>query len=132
MNTNNKSSHTHTLPTINTEIPIFTKLYEFYKLLYQYLKLFPKKDRYTLGQKIDLTTLEIMELIIAAGYLPREQKLPILQKASIKLELLKVLVRLSHDLKCMDNNKYQQASLQIIEIGKMLGGWIKTFGKETV
>ncbi len=132
MNTNNKPRHTHTLPIVNTEIPIFTKLYEFYKNLSVVIPSFPKTKRYTLGQKLDNTSLDILELIITATYLSRDKKLPILQKAGIKLELLKILIRLSYEIKCIDSKKYQQSSLQIIEIGKMLGGWIKTFGKETI
>ncbi|MBI4080608.1 MAG: diversity-generating retroelement protein Avd [Candidatus Levybacteria bacterium] len=90
------------------------------------LSLFPKGKRYTLGQKIDQVSLEIFENIILAGYLPREQKLPVLQKVSIKLDLLKILLRLAFETKCLDNKKYQQLVEQLLEIGKMLGGWIKT------
>jgi len=57
--------------------------------------------------------------------LPQEQKLPVLQKVSIKLDLVKILLRLANETKCMDNNKYQQIIPNILEIGKMLGGWIK-------
>jgi hypothetical protein len=94
--------------------------------------LFPKCKRYTLGQRIDQVTLEIIELIITAGYISREQKLPILQKASIKLEIIKILIRLSFDTKCLDNKKYQNTSFQIMEIGKMLGGWIKSTREKAI
>ena len=91
----------------------------------QYIVSFPKTKRYTLGQKIDQLAVEIIELTITAGYLPREQKLPVLQKVSIKLDLVKVFLRLAWETKSLDNNKYQQLVSQILEIGKMLGGWIK-------
>ena len=68
----------------------------------------------------------MIELVIVAGYLPREQKLPSFQKVSIKLDLLKILLRLASDTKCIDNNKYQQIVSQCLEIGRMLGGWIRT------
>lgn len=70
-----KENHTHThTHTYSLDIPIFTKLYEFYKLFNQHLILFPKTKKYTLGQKIDNLTLEIIELVITAGF-AREQKL---------------------------------------------------------
>lgn len=125
MNHNNPG-HTHTLPEFGLDIPIFVKLYDFYKNLSQFLVLFPKIKRYTLGQKIDQISLDIIELVITAGYLPREQKLPTLQKVSTKLNLLKILLRLSNENKYLDNNKYQQLASALIEIGRMLGGWIKT------
>ncbi|OGK30119.1 hypothetical protein A3I56_00465 [Candidatus Roizmanbacteria bacterium RIFCSPLOWO2_02_FULL_43_10] len=108
------------------DIPIFAKLYEFYKLLSAYLLLFPKAKRYTLGQRIDQMTLDLLELVITAGYTSRDLKLPVLKKISFKLDLLKILLRLSWETKCLDHNKYQQLTALLIEIGKMLGGWIKT------
>ncbi len=68
----------------------------------------------------------MIELVIVAGYMPREQKLPSLQKVSIKLDLLKVFLRIAFETKCLDNNKYQLILSQTLEIGRMLGGWIKT------
>lgn len=119
-------THTHTHTSgFNLDIPIFTKLYEFYKCFSDYLIRFPKTKRYTLGQKIDQITLEIIELTITAGYLPREQKLVHLKTISVKLDLLKLLVRLAWETKCLTHVAYQQSSVQLVEIGKMLGGWIR-------
>lgn len=78
-----------------------------------------------MGEKIDQIILNILEQILTAGYLPREQKLPLLQKISIKLDILKILLRLAQETKCLDNKKYQELVSHTIEIGKMLGGWIK-------
>ena len=111
--------------TFTLDIPIFAKLYDFYKNLSQVIVGFPKTKRYTLGQNIDQITLDTIELVITAGYIPREQKLPALRKVSIKLDILKILMRLALETKCLDNNKYQTLISQIMEIGKMLGGWIK-------
>jgi len=110
---------------LNLDIPIFQKVYELYKLLYQYVATFPKKDRYTLGQRVENSLLDFMESVILASQLSKIEKLPILQKASIKLDVLKVLIRLSKDLKVLDNKKYLILESTIQEIGRMLGGWIK-------
>lgn len=118
--------HTHTQPSFSLDIPIFAKFYDFYKNLSQFLTNFPKANRYTLGQKTDQISLEIIELTITAAYLTREQKLPILQRISIKLDLLKIMLRIAWETKCLNNNKYQLLTSQLIEIGRMLGGWIKT------
>ncbi len=108
------------------DIPIFTKTYELYKTFYGYLSAFPKKDRYTFGQKCELLLLDLLEAIILAGSLSKEEKLPILKKASLKLDVIKVLFRLGKDLKILDNKKYLVLEGFLQEIGKMLGGWIKT------
>ena len=110
---------------LNLDIPIFQKVYELYKLLYQYVASFPKKDRYTLGQRVENSLLDFMESVILASQLSKTDKLPVLQKASIKLDVLKVFIRLCKDLKILDNKKYLMLESQIQEIGRMLGGWIK-------
>ena len=124
-----KQDHTHTHTyggTMNLDIPIFIKICDFYKLLSQLLLSFPKSKRYTLGQRIDQISLATIELVITAGYTPREQKLALLQKTSIKIDLLKILLRLSLETKCIDNKKYQLIANHLVEIGKMVGGWIKS------
>lgn len=113
-------------PEFGLNIPIFTKLYDFYKNLSQILSLFPKAKRYTLGQKIDNLTLEILEFSIAAGISLPEKKLSYLEKAIISLDLLKILLRLAKDIQCLDNKKYLQLQESLQEIGRMLGGWKKS------
>ena len=111
---------------LNLDIPIFTKSYELYKIFYGYLPTFPKKDRYTLGQKCENILLDLIEAIMLASSLSKQEKPPILKQASLKLDLLKVLFRLGKDLKILDNKKYLVLEGYLQEIGRMLGGWIKT------
>lgn len=110
---------------LNLDIPIFTKTYELYKTFYGYLPTFPKKDRYTLGQKCESILLDLIEAIICASNLPKQEKSPILKKASLKLDILKVFFRLGKDLKVIDSKKYLVLEGYLHEIGRMLGGWIK-------
>ncbi|MBT4552708.1 diversity-generating retroelement protein Avd [bacterium] len=109
------------------DIPIFAKTYELYKLFYRYQKNIPKTDRYTLWQKnlnILLATLEIFFLV---AHLPKEEKNINLKKASVNLDLLRVFIRLAYETKALDLKKYVQLQESIDEIGRMLGGWLKTF-----
>ena len=75
--------------------------------------------------KIDVLFLDIVELLFIASRLPKEQKLPYLNKASIKLDLLKFCPQIAWEIKAIDTKKYITLSEYLNEIGKMLGGWIK-------
>lgn len=86
----------------------------------------PRKDRYTLGQKCEIAILEVLELIIVASNLPKQDKLPVLKKASMRLDIVRVFLKLARDVKALENKKYQLLESQTEEIGRMLGGWIKT------
>ena len=118
-----RKSHTHTLPDFGLDIPIFTKLYDFYKNLTQAITTFPKTKRYTLGQKLDNLTLEIFELLFSIP--TTSNRITVLQQISIKLDLLKVLLGLAKDSQALTNKSYLELQEMLQEIGKMLGGWIR-------
>lgn len=111
---------------MQNDLPIIQRVYDFYKLFYQYLDHFPKKSRGVLGQKIETIILELLESITRASFAKLNFKSSDLQTASIKLDFLKILVRLSYELRVIDQKKYLTMEEKLIEIGKMLGGWIKS------
>lgn len=108
------------------DIPIFKRIYEFYKLLYSFRNNIKRQDRFTLWQKTENLTLEVIENILLAGSLTKSAKLPILEKASLNLNTLRVFIRLSKEVMLLDNQKYLILQENIDEIGRMLGGWIKS------
>jgi hypothetical protein len=104
---------------------------EVYKLWHEYRNNFPKKSRYTLGDKIDLLFLQTLELLFIASYQSKEKKLITLEMAVKKLDLLKFLLRISWELKVLDNQKFITLSEKLQEIGRMLGGWRKGLENKT-
>lgn len=108
------------------EAPILRKTVDLYKEFYQYLKLFPKKDQYMLGKRCEEYILVFMELILRAVGLQKCQKLRLLEQANGRFDVLKVLFRMARELKMLDNKKYLSLEQKIQEIGKMLGGWIRS------
>lgn len=73
-----------------------------------------------------MAIIDVLESIILASSLSKQEKLPVLKTASMKLDIVKVLFSLGKDLKIIENKKYMELESGISEIGKMLGGWIKT------
>lgn len=110
----------------NFDIPIFKKTYELYKAFYGIRQTVPKQDRYALWQKCENTLLDIIEHILFAGQVPKNQKLSFLEKVSIEINVFRIFIRLSKDIKAIDNKKYLLIQEHTDEIGRMLGGWIKS------
>ena len=111
-------------------MPVIQKLTAAYKLWHEFLPHFSKTSRYTLGEKIDALFLELTELAFLASYFYKIQKLPYVQKAVAKLDLLKFFLQISWEIKALDNKKFILLSEKINEIGKMLGGWLRQLNKE--
>jgi len=86
---------------------------------------FPKTERFSIGQKISQTFIDVMELSFTASYLSPEQKVVLLTKASSHLDVLKFFVQLAWESKLISTEKYIELSKKLEEIGRMLGGWRK-------
>lgn len=116
-------THTHTDSNFGPDIPLFTKLYELYSAVSSSLPSFPKTQRYTLGQRIEQTILDLLELLFSIPL--AANRLPILKQMSVKTDLLKTLLRLSKDTRSLPTGRYLELQAILQEIGKMLGGWIR-------
>jgi len=108
------------------DVPIFQKTYTLFRTLHGFRNHIAKQDRHTLWLRCENNTLDIVESLLTANEQSKENKFPSLERASIKLNLVRILIRLAKDTKAIDNNKYLALAAQIDEIGRMLGGWIKT------
>lgn len=105
---------------------LLQKTYGLYLQLSQQIARFPKLERYGLGLKLDGACLQLLESIIAA-----EQTAPVLKdkallEASVKAELIKLLLRLALEQKLIKETNYFAWSAILVEIGKMIGGWKKS------
>jgi len=108
------------------DIPIFKKTYEMYKAFYAYRNNVKKQGRYTLWQRCESIILDVLENLLWASQLSKSEKLPVLEKTSIRLNFLRVFLRLCKEVKVIDANKYIEWQESVDEIGRMLGGWIKS------
>ena len=108
------------------DIPIFKEACNLYKFFYSYRNTISKQDRYTLWQRCENLILDVLENILWASYLSKTEKLPVLEKTSLKLNFLRVFLRLCKEVKVIDNKKYILLQEIVDEIGRMLGGWIKS------
>jgi len=55
-----------------------------------------------------------------------QNKVSTLQQISIKLDLLKVLLKSAKDTQALKESRYLELQESLQEIGRMLGGWLKS------
>src|SRR5258706_6960987 len=102
-----------------------------YKLWQGYQNDFPKNLRYTLGEKIDATFLNILEYLFIAGYQGKNEKLPTILLTIRKTDILKFFLRIAWELNALDNKKYILISEKMDGVGRMIGGWKKGLESKT-
>ena len=104
------------------------KWVEFLKWLLPAIEKFPKKVRFTFSDRIITLAVDVVEDLVEARY--STQKMLILKRADLRLEKLRVLLRLTHQLGYLPHAGYEHAAKSVNEVGKMLGGWLRQQGEK--
>lgn len=102
---------------------VVEKAYQFLLWLVPTLEKFPKSQKFLLADRIQVLALDVLEGLVEATY--TKNAVPLLRTANLRLEKLRFLFRLSHDLHLLDPRRYEFAARAVDEIGRLVGGWIK-------
>ena len=109
------------------ELKILQKTFDMMDYAYKALAQYPKSEKFALCVDIKRCMDTIMERIIEAN--KKYYKKTTLQELDVEVEKLKAYVRLSYNLGFLPTKKYDIWSGLVVEIGKMVGGWIKSQAK---
>jgi hypothetical protein len=101
-----------------------------YLFWYSIFHVVPKPHRYTLAPKIDNLFIELIEMIVSASFVRKQDKIVYLRSAIRKLDTLKILLYILWETRSLDTKKYELLSVPLDEIGKMLGGWLGQVEKQ--
>ncbi|OQY98365.1 MAG: hypothetical protein B6D35_12420 [Candidatus Brocadia sp. UTAMX2] len=122
------SSNSAKIASTKNDIAVLPVLYDLIVWFSGKLGAYPKKFRYSQGERIFNILLDILERLIEARY-SSKKKSHFLRQANISLEKLRYLVRLSKDLQCISIKEYEYMANKLHEIGCMVGGW-EQYSKE--
>ena len=102
--------------------PLFVKTYDFLLWLIPLTLKFPKSQRFLLAERLSKMALDFYDTILEAVMDPARQD-ERLDEADKMLTKIRLYVRLSYDLKCINQKKFEHAARLIDEIGRLIGGW---------
>lgn len=98
---------------------------QLYRLAHIRISQFPKASRYSLGIRIENTVLDLMESLYLAQSKRGAPRFLILSKADIQLKMLLSHLRLAQTTHCLNDAGFAELATMSVEIGRMLGGWLK-------
>jgi hypothetical protein len=105
--------------------PIFVKTYDLMLWLTPTVTKFPKAQRLRLAVRLEGRLFDFHALLLrAARSQPRRPLL--LLEADVDLEKLRLCLRLAQQTGCLSFVGYEHAARQVAEIGRLLGGWLKS------
>lgn len=91
---------------------------------YVALRQFPAFERHVLGAEMRGSMWGLLKLIVVCN--KKYYKKTTMQELDAELDLLRCQVRIAKQLGYLDFKKYEHWSKLNDEIGKMLGGWLKS------
>ncbi len=107
-------------------LPLYIKLYQLIKFLYERVRNFPKQYKYTLGEDILKLSWRCLDLVLQANALPNEEKRSKILSLSIAFDKLKIRLRMAQEIKLISKKQFAHTQTDYLkETGEMIGGWLK-------
>jgi hypothetical protein len=108
------------------ESPLFSRTYDFLLWLLPQAIKFPRAYRFTLAERLQRHALDLQETFILAGRRRGPGRVAQLQQADGQLAQLRHTLRLCKDIGLLTLKQYEHAAEGLAEIGRLLGGWLKS------
>lgn len=108
--------------------PLFARTFDFLSWLLPRIQSFPRPQRFGVTQRLQNAALDFQELIVEADTARGAERRDWLRRADAALNKVRLYLRLCREWGWLTPGQYQHAAQMITEIGRLLGGWIKTVG----
>lgn len=109
---------------MSEDLIILQKIFDMMEYGYIALQQFPKSEKFALVTDIKRSMDTLLERCIEAQ--KKYYKKTTLQDMDVEIMKLRAYIRLSHRLGFLPMKKYEIWAENLVEIGKMLGGWLKS------
>jgi hypothetical protein len=110
------------------ESPLFVKTYDLLLWLTGRVSDFPKAHRFRLARRIEDAAFGFHERLLRATRAGSPKaRMRLLLEADVELDKLRFYIRMASEpaLKLITPRQYGHVSRMIVEVGRLLGGWIK-------
>jgi 23S rRNA-intervening sequence protein len=105
------------------ELPILQATIDLIKWFVPLLNRLPRDQKFALGDRIITNLYAVLEALVAARW--SRDKLPHLEPAAARLDLLRIQTRLLHDFQLIDTRRYEHASALLEAVARQLSGWLQ-------
>lgn len=109
-------------------IPIYEQYMEY---MIQLLMKLPRTEKFSIGTDFKQEMYSTLEYIMYLNKLDKKERLTYLNKIDAKLNTQRILLRVMKKFAWIDVKKFNVVMEKIYEIGKILGGLIKYYAKNS-
>lgn len=103
---------------------LFQKIYDFVLWLYPVINRIPRHHKTVLGRQVEELAVSMLLVVLSANRARGQKREELQFVISEDLDKLRILIRLTKDLRFMSIKQYSYSSEKVNEIGKILSGWM--------
>ncbi len=111
---------------MDADMVIFTRTFDLLEWLLPKSERFPRAYRATLTLRLMNAALDLQEALASAEARTGRGRLAALRDADAALGRLRIYLRLVHRWHWLTDGQYAHAGQLVGEIGRLLGGWLKS------
>jgi len=111
---------------MNDPTPLFTRTFDFITWLMPVTNHFPRSQRFLVTERLLGAALDFQERVLEANASQMPIRLARLKEADAELDKVRIYLRLALKWEWLKPGQYQHAAAMVAEIGRLLGGWMRS------
>lgn len=115
--------------TAKQELQLIPKSEKYIQYMLDIILKIPKTEKYSMGTEYKTSMYRMLENIMYLTKISSSERLEILNKIDAELNTQRIFLRIMTKNKWIDDHKCKVAMDLIYEIGKIIGGLVKFYGK---
>lgn len=112
----------------NNKLIIIPKIEKYIEYMLTILIKLPRTEKFSIGTEIKTSMYEMPKYILFASKIDKRKRLEIYNIVDSHIYYQRICIRIMYNNKWIDMKKYKYSNELLDEIGKILGGLIKSLG----
>lgn len=112
----------------NNELIIIPKIEKYIEYMLTILIKLPRTEKFSIGTEIKTSIYEMLQKILLVSKIEKNKRLYIYNIVDSHIHFQRICIRIMYNNKWIDEKKYKYSNEILSEIGKILGGLIKSLG----
>lgn len=113
----------------NNELILIPKYERYIEYMLEVILKMPRTEKFNIGNEFKLIMYKVLENILYINKINIEKRLYYLNMIDAELNVQRIMIRIMQKNRWIDNKKYKVSMEMLYEIGRILGGLIKAYGK---
>ena len=112
----------------NNKLIIIPKIEKYIEYMLTILLKLPRTEKFSIGTEVKTSMYEMLKFILYASKIDKRKRLEIYNIVDSHIYYQRICIRIMYNNKWIDMKKYKYSNELLNEIGKILGGLIKSLG----